>query len=301
MHIKFILSSFLGLLLSITAFSQNKSISVNNYTGSLNVAVPLYNVTSGSLSLPVTAVYQTNGVKVKDIKSELGMNWHLVAGGEISRQVRGLPDDIKKDNASNARLGWLYNTNGAKINAFTIVNDNSTTVCTDETADNNYITTNFSDLSDTEPDVFNVNAPGLSCQFVFDNGHIIRTIPYQDLKITYETDATTGAVFSFTVTNDKGVTYTFGSPLANPGPGPNLFIEKETRKVINPGTVSYFKLAYDQYLNGITYNRAWKLTGMSSIAGGGINVIYKIGEKKVYNTPVSVVTPGFLGHKSIYH
>ena len=288
MHIKLILTGLLGLLLSAPVFSQDKSISVSNYTGSLNVAVPLYNVTSGSLSLPVTAVYQTNGVKVKDIKTELGMNWHLVAGGEISRQVRGLPDDVKKDNLSNARLGWLYNTNGAKINAFTIANDNSTVVCTDETADNNYITTNFSDLSDTEPDIFNINAPGLSCQFVFNNGHVIKTIPYQDLKITYDTDPTTGAVLAFTVVNDKGVTYTFGAT----GPDAALMIEKETRKAINPGTVSYFKRAYDQYLNGITFNRAWKLNGMTSIAGGGIFVNYKAGVKKVYSTPVSVVMPG---------
>jgi hypothetical protein len=282
MCIKPALAAFLGLILSVPAMAQNQSVSVNNYTGAANVAIPLYNATSGSLSLPVTAVYQSNGVKVKDFNSDLGMHWQLIAGGEVSRSVRGLPDDVKQDNAftPNTRLGWLYNTNGTKINSFTIANDNSTAICTDETADNNYINTNFADLSDTEPDVFSVNAPGLAFQFVFDNSHNIQIVPYQDLKVTYETYLY-GRIKSFKVTNDKGVTYTFASE------------QQETRKVTNAGTVSYFQQKYNQYLNGITFNRCWKLTDMSDASGGAIHISYTdCLTKKIYNDPISVVLPG---------
>lgn len=279
MRIKSVLAGLLWLLFSIPVFAQNQSLSVNKYTGSASVAIPLYNITSGSVAIPVMAVYQTSGVKVKDDWDNLGLHGQLIAGGEISRTVRGLPDDIKVDNMTSARLGWLYNTNGAKINGFIIANDNNPAVCTDETADNTYITTNFSDLSDTEPDIFNVNAPGLSCQFVFDNGHVIKLIPYQDLNITYTT-ALSGRIESFTVTNDKGTIYVFAAQ------------ELETRTITNPGAVSYFKRQYDQYLNGITYNRSWKLTEISSVSGGGINILYTAGVKKIRNDAVSVVLPG---------
>jgi hypothetical protein len=279
MRIKPGLACLLGLLFSSPVFAQNKSLAVNKYTGAASVAIPLYNITSGTVAMPVTAVYQTAGVRVKDESDNLGLHGQLVAGGEISRTVRGLPDDIKVDKAGNARLGWLYNTNGTKINSFTISNDNSTAVCIDETADNNYISTNFSDLSDTEPDIFNVNAPGLSCQFVFDNGHVIKTIPYQDLDITYTT-ALSGRIESFTVKNERGTVYVFGAQ------------ELETRTATNPGAISYFKRQYDQYASGIIYNRSWKLTEMSSFFGGGINIFYTAGIKKIRNDVVSVVLPG---------
>jgi YD repeat-containing protein len=281
MRIKSVLASLLGLLFSTYAFSQNGSyVSVNNYTGTPNVIIPLQTVTSGSLSMPVSAVYQGSGVKVKDIKGLAGMNWGVSAGGQVSREVRGLPDDIKADNLSSARLGWLYNTNGAKINSFTIANDNSSAVCTDEIADNAYINTNFSDLSDTEPDVFSVNAPGLSCQFVFDGNHNIKTIPYQDVKITYATNATTGKIISFTVVNNQGITYSF------------LQTEETTKKTVAPGAVSYFKRFYDQYANGITYSRAWRLTYMSDIQSGELQLSYTTTDAKRMTQPVSVVLPG---------
>jgi hypothetical protein len=279
MRIKPLLTGLLGLLFSVPVFAQTPPLSINKYTGSASIAIPLYNITSGSVEMPIVAVYQTAGVKIKDDPDNLGLHTQLAVGGEVSRTLRGLPDDLKIDKANNARLGWLYNTNGTKINGFTIANDNNPAVCTDETTDNTYITNNFNDLSDTEPDVFNVNAPGLSCQFVFDNGHVIRTIPYQDLDITYTT-ATSGRIESFTVKNDRGTVYVFGAQ------------ELETRTITNPGTVSYFKRQYDQFLNGVIYNRSWKLTEMSSVSGGGINIFYTTGEKKFRNDVVSVIFPG---------
>ncbi|MCC8411278.1 hypothetical protein LJ707_20220 [Mucilaginibacter sp. UR6-1] len=240
-------------ILARTAIAQNgANVSVNNYTGTANVTIPLFQVTSGSLSLQIAAAYNANGVKVKDAKGIMGMNWGLIAGGEISRALRGLPDDMKYD---NSRLGWLYNTNGTKINNFAISNSNSTTVCSDETADNSYISSNFADLSDTEPDIFNINAPGLSCQFLFDKDKIVRTIPYRDLKISYSANVTSGKIESFSVINEQGLIYTFSKT------------EIEYRKSTTTGTVSYFKRGYDQYVNEISFARSWKLTNISSRSG----------------------------------
>ncbi|MBE9586953.1 PKD domain-containing protein [Mucilaginibacter sp. JRF] len=272
-----LLLCLLGII-TRTAIAQNgANVSVNNYTGTANVTIPLFQVTSGSLSLQIAAAYNANGVKVKDAKGIMGMNWGLIAGGEINRTLRGLPDDMKYD---NARLGWLYNTNGTKINNFTISNSNSTTICSDETTDNSYISANFSDLSDTEPDVFNINAPGLSCQFVFDKDHVVRTIPYQDLKITYQADPASGKINSFNVINGQGILYRFDQT------------ETETRKTSTSGTVSYFKRQYDQFVNGISFARTWKLTGIIMPSGDFIQINYINGKRIKNNDKISVILPG---------
>src|ERR1700761_2716392 len=192
-----------------SAFAQRKITSVNPLTGSANVNIPIITLGNGSASLPIGLYYLATGVRVKDVEGKPGMGWQLNAGGQISRTLRGLPDDCKKDAAGNTKVGWLYNSNAAKINNFTIQNDNNTATCNDDVQDVNYINTNFGDNSDTEPDVFTLTAPGLSFQFVFDGNHVIQPLSYQDVKITYIADPTSGQITSFVVTNNQGIKYTF--------------------------------------------------------------------------------------------
>src|SRR5438874_961997 len=109
--------------------------------------------------------------------------------------------------------GWIYNTNYlSKINGFSITNGNNST-CAAATADINYINSNFADLADTEPDVFYVNAPGLSCQLVFDKvSGQFQPVEYQDIKVTSTANGSTGTstaglITGFTITTDKGIKY----------------------------------------------------------------------------------------------
>lgn len=251
-------------MFSINALGQRKEINVNHFTGTPSLTIPLYNINSGNVNLPVSISYSSNGVKPTDLDGPIGLTWQLNAGGEITRQLRGLPDDCKKDNATNIRLGWLYNTNGTKINSLSITNDNSSSTCPDETTDINNLNTNFSDLSDTEPDIFYVNAPGLTCQLMFDNNKTIKVSPFQDIVVNYVADANTGQITSFTITNDKGVKYEFSET------------ELLTRKTSSssPTSITYFKREYDQFSSGISYNRCWKLKKMTDLNGNYISLTY---------------------------
>jgi YD repeat-containing protein len=258
------------------AFSQSKNIlDVNPYSGTATAKIPIYTVASGDVSIPVFLIYNTVGVKIKDEENNAGMSWQLIAGGQITRSLRGLPDDCKKDQAGNARLGWLYNTDGTKISSFSIANDNTKT-CSLETQDITYINTNFGDLSDTEPDLFNVSAPGLSCQFVFDSNHNIKTIPYKDVKITYTTDSN-GLINTISVLDNKGITYLFS------------VTETVTRQTNSVYTVNFFKTVYNQYKNGINYNLKWSLTSMTDANGNQVTLNYTApSQSSVTSTPVSL-------------
>jgi hypothetical protein len=114
--------NYLLTLLSFLSFSislaQNKVVNVNPLTGSVNATIPVYNISRGGVSLPISLVYASNGIKPRDVEGSAGIGWNLQAGGQVSRQLRGLPDDCLKDISNANRIGWLYNNNGTASATF---------------------------------------------------------------------------------------------------------------------------------------------------------------------------------------
>jgi hypothetical protein len=256
---KFLLLFIGSSLVASAAFSQS-AVSVNPVTGTANVNIPIYTVSQGQVSVPVSLNYSATGVKPKDVEGTAGMGWNLQAGGQISRQVRGLPDDVTKDNKANPVYGWMAATNPApaSISSFSILNNGSN--CANETSDISYINTNFPYTYDTEPDIFYVSAPGLSCELVYDRATAaFHPVAYQDLVITCAGDAS--GIYSFTITNDRGVNYVFSDP-------------EPITQTTNSGSQTYFKTKYLQYQNGITYNSTWNLTSITDAQGNGVLLDY---------------------------
>jgi hypothetical protein len=70
----------------------------------------------------------------------------------------------------------------------------------------------FHFVVDKEPDIFYFNFNGYSGKFVFDVEHgtpTITTVPYQDLKFSYQTDEDTKRLIGFTIIDPNGVQYNF--------------------------------------------------------------------------------------------
>lgn len=265
------LLSFFTISFSLisTLVSGQNVVGVNPQTGASTVNIPVYTMSAGQMSLPVSLSYYGNGVKTKDIEGTAGMGWQLNVGGQVSRVVKGLPDDVTKDDAGNPRLGWMstQDTAANSIAGFSIANNGS--ICANETTDINYINGHFSYRNDSEPDRFMVNAPGLSCQLVYDRvSNTFKPVNYQDLTITYLTDPTSHLITSFTITNDKGITYLFGNDI-DAFPANN----KVTRKTI-AGTNVYLKNKYLQYQYGISYYDTWSLINMTDVSGNAILLNY---------------------------
>lgn len=75
-------------------FFSERNISVDYATGCFRYTVPVVNLKSGSVSLPVSLSYSGNGVKTGDKPGILGYNWKLNAGGSVIRTMRGgYPDE----------------------------------------------------------------------------------------------------------------------------------------------------------------------------------------------------------------
>ena len=257
---------FLLCYLFITSFARIVAqglVNVSPLTGAANVSIPIYTITNGQVSVPLSIVYAGAGIKARDVESTAGMGWNLNFGGQVTRVVRGLPDDCFKDNAGMPLVGWIGNiTTTNAINHFVIANNGST--CTNETADINYINSNFPINVDTEPDMFYVNAPGLSCQLVYDQlTGSFRPVNYQDLIISYNITGGSGnnsnSITSFTITDDKGTKYVFAAP------------ENVTQKTtLGSGSATYLPITYNRYQNGITYADNWNLTSITDANGNGV-------------------------------
>ncbi len=92
------------------------NIPVNLSTGQMSFPVPLYSLNLNGYSWPISLSYNFKGLIYEDKPSLTGLGWNLQAGGVVTREVRGIPDEHPKGyyGASGERQRLLdpYFTNG---------------------------------------------------------------------------------------------------------------------------------------------------------------------------------------------
>jgi YD repeat-containing protein len=166
--------------------NQRGNIPVNMVTGAPSLNIPLCSVSDGTLSVPVIAYYSSSGMRPSDTPSELGLQWGLSAGGSITQLVR-----------SGNNILFISPIAHCIDNEATIVNP-----------DEHFLNGASNGKFDIEPDIFSVNAPGLSCDFMLegDTGFILLT--KSNIKIEYlEIEDNTSV--GFKITSDNGTKYYF--------------------------------------------------------------------------------------------
>lgn len=158
-----------GQSLSPTTQNLVNSInaSVNLYTGTANVSIPICTLPAENINIPISLNYIAgNGIKVDDdAEGFVGQGWNLQAGGMISRIVRGLPDEVA-DGFSGT------NNRGEQVKRL-LNNMMSSSEKTD------YLDKIHNEDWDSEADIFYFVLPtGLSGKFVLKADGTPITIPY---------------------------------------------------------------------------------------------------------------------------
>ena len=168
---------------SPTAMSYGKyaDTPINPANGTVDVSIPICSLNEGTLNHDVFLSYHTGGIRVSEISSEIGLGWHLNAGGIISRTINGLPDDCADG----------YYKKAAGLNGSVSEMEDS--------AEGNI---------DTEPDVFYYKVGGLSGKFVLDKNKNFRSIPKSDVKINLYRNGNTFQ--GFMLRSPDGTKYYFG-------------------------------------------------------------------------------------------
>lgn len=76
-----------------TALIQNIVYPVNYSNGLPEIKIPLYEVKSGDLTLPIYLTYHASGIKLSDVAGLTGLGWNLVAAPMVTRTIQGFEDN----------------------------------------------------------------------------------------------------------------------------------------------------------------------------------------------------------------
>ncbi|WP_412850605.1 hypothetical protein ACL0VS_03625 [Chryseobacterium sp. PMSZPI] len=195
-------NQFIKLTASPTAknFVKYGDHEPNLFTGTNVVNIPIYEVNTSNLKLPIYAEYASNGVKVNDESTWIGLSWNLRSGGIIVREVRDeadrltftstngttpMPEDVYKVMETFPGLGLDFKQNLLL---------------------KNYLMKSVEPGYDTEPDIFSFDCPAGKGKFIITPQGKIIMEKQSDIDISLIEE---GAVKGFILTDSKGIKYYF--------------------------------------------------------------------------------------------
>ena len=80
------------------AFKKYGEESVNEYTGTADISVPLYTIKCKDVEIPLVLRYDASGIKVEQEASWVGLGWNLMVGGCINYVCAGSHDMYQSQN-----------------------------------------------------------------------------------------------------------------------------------------------------------------------------------------------------------
>ncbi len=145
---------------------------VNLSTGLPQIEIPLYTIQSGDIQIPITLKYHASGIKVNQEASWVGLGWSLDAGGSISREIRGRPDEeggyrqsIEQNPHMNAQ--WVHNYMKTADPDNSVLNN-----LTNETGGYSF-----------HPDLYHMSLPTVNGQYFINEEEAPVVFPPQPIKI----------------------------------------------------------------------------------------------------------------------
>jgi len=243
------------------AFAKYGEIPVSLYTGIPNISIPIYEIKSGTLSMPISLSYHAGGNRVEEISSWVGLGWSLNAGGVINRQVRGLPDE-----GDGGYLNDYHTLNQAIYGGLSSSSDRYTFYNNVENG-----------IMDSQQDLFIYNFGTESGKFFLDSTGKATSIPVTRIK--FELGTFEGSTNCWKVTDTRGDQYFFlmketttstpsSSGSRTPNPPPPAVTSWYLTKVKNAQGTDSISLSYTAF--AITTNTGIAQTKyLLELSGGG--------------------------------
>ncbi|MNU68613.1 hypothetical protein D3C71_579830 [compost metagenome] len=172
---------------TVNSLGSYGGVNVGMASGTVQKSIDLYRFVSGPLSVPISASYASNGLKVNDNGGVLGFGWNVSMGGVIRHTIMGNID-------TGDPRGLPTNFNPYLVDRQTL----------------NYfkglISYGARSSIDGEPDIFSFSFNGYSGKFILDDNGLPVVLNHSGIKIvrSYANQKTT-----FTVTTPDGVKYEF--------------------------------------------------------------------------------------------
>ena len=202
---------------------------VNLASGRIDYSIPIYTIKEAGFELPVYLSYNHSGLLAEEDPGLVGLGWTLHAGGMIVRQLRGKPDE--------GSLGYVAGNIGKDyVVPFIEHGFSNMSAEAREAHLNNFFRKASSNVMDSQPDKFVINAGTLSANFYHNEDGDIIFRPHKNYQITKPT------ANSYRIIDDNGITYDFAYP------------EETTSEPITDN---------EQLAPPMIYNSAWALSKIS--------------------------------------
>lgn len=189
-------------------------IPVSPYTGVPDISIPLYEISVGEHTLPISLSYHASGVRPDQHPGWVGMGWSLNGGGSISRIVKGKPDDCNIPNLTDfISAGYYFNTgllNTSDWNTSSYLESSAITY----------------DNKDLEPDEFQFNFLDYHGKFMLgsDKKWVVQCnkpvkvefdgtwmpVPFDKSGTAFQYSGYSPSFNGFTLTTEDGTQYVFG-------------------------------------------------------------------------------------------
>ena len=154
------------------------------FTGRLQVSIPIYTIDDPDFKINIALHYNAEGFKPRKHSGYVGYNWFLEAGGCITREVSGFPDEIRGHraviNGTNNNIGiegmyhfTMNNPNIDKNDIFNLPGATNVPTCVFDGFNPNTRCHNIGNGCDYEvdymPDIFHFNFMGYQGSFLINN------------------------------------------------------------------------------------------------------------------------------------
>ncbi|WP_439481638.1 hypothetical protein [Cyclobacterium plantarum] len=151
----------------VSAFAKFADTRISHYSGIPDINIPLYTIVEQDLEIPINMSYHAGGIRVEERAGWAGLGWVLNAGGNISRTMKGIPDE---HNLSQS--GYINHK---------VVPDQ---LSTNEMLD--YYQRNQNGLIDFEQDIFHFAFGNYFGKFVLDKSGEVAFLSANNLKIQFD-------------------------------------------------------------------------------------------------------------------
>jgi len=252
-------------------FEKYGKYDVNEFTGTANIAIPLYTLSSRHLSVPITLDYHPTGIRVSQEASWVGLGWDLMAGGKITVETKGSVDFATGSVSGNAPSNTakemqrvLRHFNGGGDIAITFFptfyegeTNASGQLAPDLDSNMDYLggVQDMDEFGTGEPDIFRANFMGHSFNFYFDKiTDSIQFIGERTLfNIIPQFDAHNINILSWEIVDNEGIQYYFNQTelttntnTSNPVVPPTTVTAWLLTKIVHPDG-DYVQFSYANY------------------------------------------------------
>lgn len=203
----------------VASLERYGNYDVELYSGMPNISIPIYTIKENNINIPIALRYVSNGIKVNEEASWVGLGWSLNAGGVIIQNVKD-KDDFNSITGIYSNSAW---TNYSLLNEGLIFNNyffhhiglfgNNEIGALGEIPHDSP-TDKWAELEnydwaqrqgDTEPDIFHLVLPTISVKFYFDyTMNKFVCVDNNQLNIDYNNN-------TWVITSPSGIVYRFNS------------------------------------------------------------------------------------------